>query len=314
MVAPSHACADQVAALFHTLVPPEVWRAEWMLLGNDGTEEERTCALRALLDFHADVVTPLSELFAFALPSCKALNTITQLAPHGVVEVGAGNGLWAEMLRRSGIKVVAIDDGVRHDGSQPQPFGPVHCGGPEIIASAGRDPALLLCWPSLELELPPFHSNGETDPGPNLTALNALRMFEGDILFVVGEWSGRTGLLSGLSWRTSACGQAGGSQFQRAIATGWVFVENVRVPRWPGFADQLYVFRRRSDILEGSSARDMSSNSTPIRSLTSDLVDAHADLFPRPTLQDRLRTLSLRPALLKPAVLTAVIAIQDITY
>ncbi len=75
-------------------------------------------------------------------------------------------------------------------------------------------------------------------------ALSKLRAYAGDVLLYVGEWHGASGALSELSWRTAA-GQAGGRSFQREVECGWELEELLPLPRWPGFADCLRVFRRR---------------------------------------------------------------------
>jgi hypothetical protein len=62
---------------------------------------------------------------------------------------------------------------------------------------------------------------------------------------VVGEWRGCTGLISSLSSRTQACGQTDGAQFQAAVERGWLLIERVQLPCWPGFTDELRIFRRR---------------------------------------------------------------------
>jgi len=50
--------------------------------------------------------------FGCVCPSFEALETIRVLGKgRGVVEVGSGNGYWAYMLRRLGMKVAAVDNG-----------------------------------------------------------------------------------------------------------------------------------------------------------------------------------------------------------
>jgi len=73
--------------------------------------------------------------------------------------------------------------------------------------------------------------------------VNALRAYKGDTLFYVGEWEGRSGLLAMMSPRTQ-CGLTAGRTFQDEIRAAWKLVETVPLPRWPGFCDRLYIFRR----------------------------------------------------------------------
>ena len=94
--------------------------------------------------------------------------------------------------------------------------------------------SLLLCWPPLE----------DGVDAPNAMAFDALQDYDGDTLLYVGERPAAVGLLSTLSWRTAA-GHTAGARFHGALDAGWTLVEVVTLPRWPGFADALYVFRRR---------------------------------------------------------------------
>jgi hypothetical protein len=238
--------ADRLSALLQSIIPSTVRRAEWRLLaaGPELLEPD----LRVLLDFHQDVLCPLSSTFAFAIPCGAALRAIARHAPHGVVEIGAGNGLWAALLRSQGdIRVHASDS-----STAPVPFTRVGCSdAADAAARAPSTSALLLCWPALELELGAFSSrvgaapsDEEDEEATNMMALEALRAFRGRTLIYVGEWRGRSGLVSQLSWRTAECGQTAGRAFQCEVESEWQLVESVSLPRWPGFSDALYVFRR----------------------------------------------------------------------
>jgi hypothetical protein len=48
------------------------------------------------------------HLYAFAAPNGRALSALAALAP--LIEVGAGVGYWAHLLRQSGVAVVATDE------------------------------------------------------------------------------------------------------------------------------------------------------------------------------------------------------------
>ena len=248
--------ADIAATLLHSLVPPEVRRAE-QLLTNGSSASSAACeaALRTLLEFHQDVVSPVSSAFSFALPCGAALRAIGRHAPAGVIEAGAGNGLWAALIRTS-LPVHASD------------CAPPECAwDDELRVMPTRDTAshaaaaLLLCWPPLELEVPDgsgesssraMHaSNQRWDArdqkwdGRNRMAVEELAAFRGSTLIYVGEWRGHTGLLSALSDRTAEYGQTGGEVFQTAVGREWELLESVRLPRWPGFTDRMLVFQRK---------------------------------------------------------------------
>lgn len=231
--------ADKLVALLQTLIPCEVRRAEWRLLSGDARPDD----LKSLLQFHQDTVAYVSAMFAFSVPSSAALAAIARHARHGIVEVGAGNGLWAKLLRDQCGLVVEASDSVSSE--QPLCFGDVLIGDSQAqAASAPSSHALFLCWPALELEAPPSNAHHVPDDEANLMAVRALDAYRGDTLLYVGEWRGRSGLISQLSWRTAACGQTAGARFQSRVEAGWELRELVPLPRWPGFADALYIFQR----------------------------------------------------------------------
>eukprot|EP00964_Phaeocystis_antarctica_P006448 scaffold3484_cov69-Phaeocystis_antarctica.AAC.7 len=276
MATSAGACAGDelaLATLLHALVPPSVVQAEARILAGHASEE----AVRRLLEFHQGVVGPVATVFAFALPSEAALAAVARWSPGGVVELGAGEGLWAWLLRRRGVAVHAFDavTSCPYDGSWGST---VQTGGP-MEAACHPGCSLLLCWPPLELECAVGGSDGggsgggSSDGGVgscgcggssgggssatggggerllsedpcNLMGLTALRAYAGDVLLYVGEWQGASGALSELSWRTAA-GQAAGRRFQMEVECSWELEELIPLPRWPGFADCLRVFRRR---------------------------------------------------------------------
>lgn len=236
--------ADNVAALLQAVIPPAVRRAERRLLATDAIDpQEAQSHFRALLEFHQDVVTPLSHAFAFALPCRTALNTIAHHAQgRTVVEIGAGNGLWASLLRtQHGLRVEASDN-----TAAQWPFGKVTCHAQSVseICRGSGDAVLFLCWPPLETEVAPGQRSASRGGAANTMAADALYAFEGSTVVYVGEWCGRSGIVSSLSSRTT-CGQTAGATFQDAIDEGWSLIDRVQLPRWPGFADALHVFTRR---------------------------------------------------------------------
>jgi len=66
-------------------------------------------ALRRLLEFHQSVVEPISRVFSNALPCHAALHAIQRHSPQGVIEIGAGSGLWSMFLAQRGVAVEAYD-------------------------------------------------------------------------------------------------------------------------------------------------------------------------------------------------------------
>lgn len=281
------ALADRGATLLQCLTPPDVWRAE--RLGVQSSEEMRT-----LLEFHQNVVSLVATNFSFALPCARALRAIARHAPS-VVELGAGSGLWAELLRRGGVPVDAFDV-----APPRRRFGRVDQGGPASAGGASGAAALLLCWPPLECEAPVA---GQRDGAMQLMALDALRAYRGPTLLYIGEWRGCTGLVSHMSSRTCEHGQQGGERFQAAVEAGWSLVERVALPRWPGFADALYVFRRRGQ--GGSGVEEPTANEArPPREAE--------EPAPPPTPSERVRAL-LADGLRQPPAIAAALVLGSLT-
>ena len=86
----------------------------------------------------------LARAYSWAVPDTAALDAIAQHSPRGVVEIGAGGGYWAGLLRGRGVDVVAYD---------PDPtagrWSPVLAGYHTAVADH-PDRVLLLVWPSYE--------------------------------------------------------------------------------------------------------------------------------------------------------------------
>jgi hypothetical protein len=60
------------------------------------------------------------QRYAFAVPTREALETISQYAP--IVELGAGTGYWAWLLRRRGVDCVAYDLAPPDSAANPHAF------------------------------------------------------------------------------------------------------------------------------------------------------------------------------------------------
>ena len=140
--------------------------------------------------------TVLQEAFSYAVASPETLEWVAARTPgRGIVEVGAGRGYWAELLRAAGVDVLAYDS-APPDRAENESFGlrsgPRQAWGSvgdlgdleaaEKVAGLYVDRALMLCWP----------------PGwGDRMSIDALEAFErggGTRLIYVGEpRDGRTG-------------------------------------------------------------------------------------------------------------------------
>ncbi|HEY7265474.1 MAG TPA: hypothetical protein VH589_28825 [Trebonia sp.] len=151
----------------------------------------------------------LAALFSWAIPADGALAVLSRYAP--LIEVGAGAGYWAGLLRARGVDVAATD--------LAPPRRPWTTVAAASAAAAARAPdsggrTLFLCWP-------PHDDDG--------ASYAALRAYRGEVVAYLGGGPG---------------GPAGTVRFHRELTLNWHPAEQVAVPNWPGLRDRLVVYRR----------------------------------------------------------------------
>lgn len=185
--------------------------------------------------------------YGYAIPNDAALDEIAKHSP--ILEVGAGNGYWAYELTKRGVDVVATDKrpvpvgGRKHaklekviaDGSVLTAGDDKFCGREnnegeaeyafdkswhavlEMSAvdaiEAHPDRVLLMIWPSYDK---PW-------------AAEALKTYKGDVFLYVGEY------------RESCANDA----FFDHLEHEWHEESMVKIPKWAGIHDRLWVFRRK---------------------------------------------------------------------
>lgn len=205
------------------------------------------------------MVAPLRRLYAWGVPTSEALDVIERAARDGaagkgVVEIGAGTGYWTFLLRRRGVSVKAFDLHPCHspdpnghhklsDDRNPPPFARVESGGAEAAREGDANRrVLLLCWPPRE------NREGDADGAVRLDvsgmALAAIRAYQGSTVVYVGEVFDKG--KGGFSADQTIAGATAGPAFHRALRADWILRREVMLPRWPGAADSLTVWSRRS--------------------------------------------------------------------
>jgi hypothetical protein len=161
--------------------------------------------------------------YAWAIPSEDALTEIARYSP--LVEIGAGTGYWAWLLRQLGVDILAFDKfPPSQNGTNKSEFHPdtdtwteVLEGDESVLDSIiGR--ALFLCWP----------------PRNHPMAFESLTRFQGNTVLFVGEdWPSRT---------------TGDEAFFRLLERDWDLEDHCSkawVPNWPGREDFLWVYHRK---------------------------------------------------------------------
>lgn len=148
---------------------------------------------------------PLIWAFAWAVPNRAAIEALA--SRKRIVEIGAGTGYWAWLLRQAGADILAYD----LEPNQPPRWTEVESGDSSLAASH-PDRTLLLCWPPLD----------------DLMAEKTLKQFTGDSLAYVGEHRGRMATPG----------------FFDALERDFKPVETIEIPRWPGHEDRLRLYER----------------------------------------------------------------------
>ena len=166
--------------------------------------------------------------------------------------------------------------------------------------------ALLLCWPPRE-----ERQSADVPAAVSLMARRALARFRGDAVLYVGEAPEPDGDEASRNARGATAGPA----FHAELLAGWRRVESVPLPRWPGAADSLTVWRRRAQDPEeralldvrhsGASVVTCSDLSPPRGILSRSPTNAEAASAPRTETDARAETATTsetrRRALLREA-------------
>ena len=167
------------------------------------------------------------HVYAFAAPTDAAIATLAEASDRWV-EVGAGTGYWAYLMRAAGMDVVAVDAdppgtsrGNEYHGDAAG-WTDVTEGGAEtprrLRDEEGVPRALFLCYP------PPGESMASE-------ALRSLLDAGGRTVAVVGEWDGNTA----------------DETFARTLARSFRLRRRRRLPQWGDTAHELTVWTRRDD-------------------------------------------------------------------
>jgi len=180
-----------------------------------------------------DLQWSLAHRFSWAVPTERTIREIRDFSPLGIVEIGAGTGYWASLLKESGADVIAYDSNPVELGSnryhrnektsEPvKSFTTVLAGGARAVV---RHPerALMLCWP-------PHDWNANTPYAVRSMSNRALAHFKGDRLIYIGQPEG---------------GLTGSRKFHQMLRASWVLIRKVRTPNFRGKRTSVYLFQRR---------------------------------------------------------------------
>lgn len=148
--------------------------------------------------------------YSWAIPDEQSIDLIKKYSP--LVEMGAGGGYWASLIRQKGGDILCFDKYVKNNYFSKQNWTEVSKGSPKDLINY-PDRALFLCWP----------------PYDNLMAYNCLKHFSGKYLIYIGENEG---------------GCNGCDRFFNKLKNNYKLVEKYQNPRWNLLKDLIYVYER----------------------------------------------------------------------
>ena len=156
----------------------------------------------------------MTKKYAWAIPSKEALRELAKFPK--IVEVGAGNGYWAHLLKQLGVEVDAIDDFSWSDQCETL-WTEVLKGDHFDLENYDSSWTLFLCWP----------------PYATSMAARCLEAFRGTTLAYVGESEG---------------GCNGDGEFWDLLSRRWTEEKTVFLPQWDGVHDNLTIYQRVKSI------------------------------------------------------------------
>lgn len=176
---------------------------------------------------YIDIRKEMVHKYSWAVPALPALEALHALGP--LVEIGAGLGYWAFLLRQLGADILAYDeepDPLKNTYTSEEaarikivPWTEVLKGGPEK-AWEHRNRALFLCWPPYD------------DP----MAYRCLVQYGGQRIALIGEGRG---------------GCTADDKFFRRLHAGWEQTDEIDIPQWDGIHDYLSIYRRDPGYFAG---------------------------------------------------------------
>ena len=149
--------------------------------------------------------------FSWAIPSKQAIKSIKSFVKKDkVLEVGAGLGLWAALMKNKGINIIATTTyNLNHTYSiKPRTWINVNImDNIEAIRSYPEHTCLFVCWGDEVLN-------------------SSLEEFKGDKIIVIGEEAG------------------GCTDYLEENDFGFKLVETIEIPQWSGIHDMIFFYKK----------------------------------------------------------------------
>jgi hypothetical protein len=229
---------------------------------------ERGYIVSIMRDFDHLITRPVQLGVGFAIPNNAALEKIETLDSQ-IVQVGAGAGYWAALLRIRGVDIVAYDinppgngtanlgdagtENVFFDVAYVNDIMPGSCA--EIFAGeSGSDLAqnhtLLLIWPNdpdpidnTHLHLADDDDDEESQAVWDSECLSSYLNAGGSKVIYVGEREDNMRLLKSSAFPDS--GISSTRNFQEMLSDNFSLVETVKIPQWWLNEDDMTIWERK---------------------------------------------------------------------
>ena len=181
----------------------------------------------------------LCRRYAWAIPDERCLRIIKNFSP--LIEIGAGKGFWASLLRQNNVNILAFDKfSDKKDGTS---WSEVKRGGPEVLTkpvAGGRN--LLLCYP---------------DESESM-AIQCLENFTGEHIIHIGEMM-FTGTAAGAP--VAPFGRTSSAEFQVSLAESFHCLLLAELSlRYPDSRDCISVWKR-TNFISGKEVPQLGSDS-----------------------------------------------------
>ncbi len=185
--------------------------------------------------------TCLCTYLAWAVPNDKAIQALKNLGKP-ILEIGAGTGYWAWLLKEAGVDIVAYDAKDSHGGQYFRfRHECVRDGGAEQASSeehAGR--ALMLCWPDI------VGDSALDDSDRGTFGFDTLKAHVGDTVIYIGEMGpGVVKAAKGWGDPFPPGGSSASAAFQTELLAKFELVQRVELPNWPPYNSHMTIWKRR---------------------------------------------------------------------
>jgi len=153
----------------------------------------------------------LIEKYSWAVPNKKAIKEICKFG--AIIEIGAGGGYWASLIKKAGGNIIAYDNLSTHQLKNTKYWFKVKYGSFEKIKQH-KNRILFLCFP-------PCKSN---------MAFDCLNNYTGEYFLYIGE-------------ELEGC--KGNESFFNEIFENWNLIKTIDIPSYGGVFDSLFIYKRK---------------------------------------------------------------------